>query len=201
MAAPNSGLDVCNASLDLLSEEPIANITNPTDRLGKRVARWYDARRRAVLRRHTWNFATKRVSLPALAAEPEYEYSTAYQLPSDFIRFVDAADLGLVDYAIEDGTLLCNESGTLNFRYIYDCTNISKWDAQAVEVLKLDLAMYLAPGCGKKDMIGDFKELLDEASADAHATDGQESPPKRIHRSRLRSARRGIKTRRGDIYE
>lgn len=202
MATPNSPLIICNMSLDLLKQDEISALDQTGGEVGRLCARWFDSRRRAVLRRHTWNFATKRTQLAEHAEAPTFNYTTQYALPSDFIRLVGIGELEqLTDYQIENNFLLCNESGSLSFRYIYNHTNLSQWDPLAIEVLILDNAIFLAPKVGQASMVEGLRDMLAETLLDAHAIDGQEAPPRRVQRSKLRTARRGMRTRRADILE
>jgi hypothetical protein len=204
MAAPNSGLHICNLTMDLLNQETINQLDPPSNKSERLCARWYDQVRRATLRKHTWNFAIKRVSLAAMSEVPAFGYSAKFQLPTDYLRMVSIGERHEheVDYEVENGELLLNESGPINLVYIYDHTTVAKFDPLFIEVFAVNLALRLAGKFGKSsneklELKGQAEDLMSEAEA----VDGQERPPRKVNRSRLRQARQGLYRRRHDMIE
>lgn len=197
MAAPTAAVDICNLALDLLRQDSITSITSPTGGADTICARWYDHTRRATLRKHPWNFATKRATLTANVTAPTFGYSSAFDLPVNFIRLCTIGDDYINDlqgkYQIENFQLLFNAdaSGALKIRYIYDFTNVSQMDALFIDVLAAELALRMAYKITGTDDAGDrIKEHLKLIAPEAYAIDGQERPPIRIQRSRFLDARR-----------
>lgn len=202
MAAPTSAVDVCNLALDLLKQDAITSIDAPTGGTDVICARWYDHVRRAVLRKHPWNFAGTRATLAANATAPAFGYSQAYDLPNDFIRLLTIGDDTLNDlqnaYQIEDNQLLYSaaDSSSLKIRYVYDFTNVALMDPLFVDVLAAELALRIAFKVTGSDEAGDkIKEHLKLIAPEAYAIDGQERPPIRIQRSKFLDRRRGGQSR------
>src|SRR5690606_15550414 len=80
-----SEVDIYNMALDLLDEE--VAIDPDDDRAPVRwMRRNFAPVRDAILRRNPWNFAIKRVVLPALVTPPAFGWKYRYQLPSDCLR-------------------------------------------------------------------------------------------------------------------
>ncbi len=115
MSAPNSSVDICRLALDLLKQTAVvSNIVNPTTTEEKVCARWYDATRRALLRKHFWVFARSRAAISRDSETPPFGYADAYKLPNDFLRlhFIgdDTLNNYVKDYEIEGRQILLNYS-------------------------------------------------------------------------------------------
>ncbi len=202
MATPNSPLHICNMMLDLLNQPSITQLSSPETATEKLCARWYDQVRRTTLRKHTWNFALKRISLAALSEAPVSDYSAQFQLPSDFLRILDIGERNAqeVDYEIENGNLLLNAEGPVYIRYVYNIETVSQFDPLFIEVFAAELALKLSGKFGKSaNEKAELKSYIDDLKEEAHAIDGQERPPTVVNRSRLMAARRGFHSRRNDI--
>jgi hypothetical protein len=192
-----SSTDIANLALDLLNAGTVNNIvtgTNPTEAM---LRRWYDQARRKVLREHPWNFAIKRATLAASSTAPAFEYSSAFPVPSDFIRLcvVQNGDGYIYDrtsYTYENNSILINsDSGALRIRYVYDIEDVNKFDPLFVDLLVLELALCVAYKMSDNNTnIQRIGELQRMRSAVARAIDGQESPPQRREVSRNVTARR-----------
>lgn len=193
MSTAQNEVDICNLALDHLNVDAISTITNPTDKVGKLCARWYDNTRKSVLRMHTWNFAMKRASIAKDVAVPTHGYSTQYSLPADYIRIVSIGENNIYrDYAIEGTKLLINETnaGSLDIRYVYDNKNVEQYDPLFVEFFALSLAHNLAyPLSGNITVMRAIEALKLEKQRAALGVDGQERKPVRRERSRFKDAR------------
>lgn len=198
----NSPVDICNLALDHLKEAPITEIENPSTPTETICARWYDHTRKAVLRKHPWNFAIKRQSLPALSEKPDFEYSKQFQLPSDFIRLISIGEFGTQKrYQLENGKILTDDinsiftsSGALPIRYVYNFKSVTQMDGLFIDILAVEIAMKISFQITGSNTRGrELMGLLNELSPEAYAVDGQERPPVRIERSRSLSARRGAR--------
>lgn len=187
-----SDVQICNLALDLLKEDRITSIETPITGIEILCARWYPTSRRAILRKHAWNFANKRAVLAASSITPLFGYSDAYPLPSDFLRLLGVGTYqDLKDYALEDDNILINNSATsLPIRYVADVTDVAKFDSLFIEMLAMEMAIKMAYAVQKsmtsvQDLREDYKELCRRAKA----IDGQERPPKVINKSNYLDAR------------
>jgi hypothetical protein len=202
MAAPTSAVEVCNLALDQLKQAPVSDISSPSTNVETICARHYDQTRREVLRKHPWNFAIKRAQITKDATAPTFGWGQAYNLPSDFIRLVSIGDDSIDElrgkYEIENSQILGNDldsqtANTIDVRYVYDITNVTKFDSLFLKTLYLQLAINLGPKFSVTSAIlRELKEELAETGPRATAVDGQERTPKRIQRSRLINARKGL---------
>jgi len=194
--APINEVEVCNLALDRLGQKSISSIDSPVGSAEELCARHYHQTRRAVLRAFIFNFSRKLATLTAsTTVTPAFGYSTAYALPNDFLRLLrigEYADLVGV-HEISDGCIYCDYGDTagLDVRYIFDAKTVAKFDPLFVRVLALQLAMDMAYGFTlKQSLIQGIDGELKDARLAAAAVAGQENPPVRIQRSRLRDARR-----------
>ena len=204
--AITSKTDIGNMALDLLSAGNVQDIENPTNPTAELLARWYDQARRNVLRSHPWNCASKRVVLAASSTDPEFGYTAAFPVPADFIRlkYICDSDGNIIqasEYTPEDNRILYNgDSGVLNLVYVYDLTDVSRMDSMLIDLIALELALCIAfkvtEGQTNVERVG---QLYKQRAALARAIDGQESPPRKITRSKALGARRNRSTNRTDI--
>ena len=198
-----SKLQIINMSLDLIDERSLNSIDNPRTITEQLMVRHFDQRRRAFLRKHTWNFATRRTSLPPLSESvPFGEWDNWYQLPTDYLRFCSLGEFysQLVGfYQIEDSRILTRNIqglGTgddLPLRYVFDHTNYPKYDPLAIDCLTYELAIFASAKITGKETIRRSlrKEYQDDVFPEAAAIDGQDRPPIKIERSRAIAARSG----------
>lgn len=200
MGTTQTKVQICNLALGALNAGIVSDIDEPSDSLERLCGDRYDPVRRSTLRRHDWNFATKRVLLAKSPDKPAFRYESQYPIPSDFIKFVSIGDFDdVVDYKFEDRKILIDGSsisttGTeaLPFRYIFDFTTVADFDPLFVEVLSLELALKLAPALsGKATLMQQIRSEIELLITEAYSIDGQESPPERIERSKYLAARRG----------
>jgi len=195
----NSKVGVCNLALIQLKQELVTDIDAPVSQSEKLCHAVYDQVRLSTLRSHPWNFAIRRRTLTKDSVVPEFGFSARYLFPSDFVRYLNRTDesgapilLRESNYQIEGGHLLLNSDGPINLRYIYDHTDITKWDELAIQVLALSIAVAIAPNfTSRETRIDAIKKDRQEVMDEARAIDGQERPPIRTERSRFRQARRG----------
>ena len=204
-----SETDIGNLALDLLSAGTVQDIVTPTSPTEELLSRWYDQVRRKVLREHPWNFAAKRTILAASGTAPDFGYTAAYPVPTDFIRLLTIQDTNGNDiqgqeYGFEFvGTQRCvvtnAEGGQLRVRYVYDITDVSKFDPLFIQLFAHELAMAIAykitESNGNVERLGQLAKM---AAGMAKSIDGQENPPKLITRSKGINSRRNLMGNRTD---
>ena len=209
---PSSSVDTCNLTLDFLKQSPINSIDTPITTTEYIMARWYDMERMAALRAHPWKFATKRALLtPNLSTPPPFGFAYAYDLPNDYIRKLTLGDDYLgglrLAHVIEDGQILApsgntgsasTDSTTLYFRYIYDCTDVNKFDSLFVKFFALQMAVDLSTKFAiSASLMRNLGTMFEEVNTLARAVNGQDAPIKRVQYSKLLTKRRGLP---GGIY-
>jgi hypothetical protein len=209
---PSSAVDMCNLSLDFLKQSPINSISEPITSTEYVMARWYDMERMAALRAHPWKFATKRVLLtPDLSATPPFGFAYAYNLPEDYIRKLTLGDDYLgglrLAHVIENGQILAPsgntgsasaDSTTLYLRYIYDCSDVNKFDALFIKFFALQMAVDLSTKFAiSASLMKNLGVMFEEVNTLARAVNGQDAPIKRVQYSKTLTKRRGLP---GGIY-
>ena len=94
------------------------------------------------------------------------------------------------DYTIEDGFILCNEAAPLNVRYVYDIQDIAKFSPTFLIAFAKKLSSYIAHAVtGSLNMAAGLSEMAGEDMASAKNLDAQQSPPRKITRSRWNEAK------------
>lgn len=187
-----SEVSICNAALSKLGAEPLLALTDNNNR-GRTMNGRYATVRDAELRRRRWRFAIKRVSIAALAATPDSDYSYQYQLPNDFLRLIPGGDIvstpDMSDYrsgesalySIEGRRILTDMGSPLAIRYIGRITDTAIFDSAFTEAL----ASRLAYECCKKitgndaekeRCLEDYKIAISEAKR-ANALEGAPQQP------------------------
>lgn len=84
-----TAVDICNLSLSLLGHAPdLVTSLAGTDTTSKLCNLHYPIARDSLMKSHNWNFAVKRAGLVPNATEPVFEFSNAYNLPSDYLRII-----------------------------------------------------------------------------------------------------------------
>lgn len=171
-----------NMALDLLEEVPMisAEDSRPAVRFMRRN---YGPTRDALLRRHPWNFALARASLPALADAPAFGWARAFQLPADALRVLPLADLGgfngrEVPFEVEGRSILTNAGAPLRIRYIARVEDDTLFDPIFREALTLALAVKGASLItGKQSYAERLRAMAQEATLAAQMIDGLEGTP------------------------
>lgn len=84
-------IDVINAALIRLGEQAITARTDANKRA--RIANaTFDELRDTVLQDHTWNFAIRRMELPADPDAPAHGFLRAFKVPGDALRVIDVEE-------------------------------------------------------------------------------------------------------------
>ena len=140
-----SVVEICNRALQKLGAARIVDITD-NSKNARSCNTAYNPTRLKELRRHTWNFAIKRASLPASVTPPLFDYRFAYPLPTDFLRLLAPDPISNredIEWVIEGNTIVTNDSAPLQIRYVADITDPNLMDPLFREAVSADLAMEL----------------------------------------------------------
>ncbi len=137
-----SKVEIANRALQLLGAKRITSFAEDS-RNGRAINAAYEPVKRALLRKHSWGCATKRIQLAADATAPAFGKENSFPLPSDWIRSLPL-DPGYQsnddDRVIEGRSILTDESDPLDLRYIYDITDPNEMDALFREALATAIA-------------------------------------------------------------
>lgn len=108
-------VQLCNLALARISEKPIATIADTTIR-AETCAREYQPALDEILEEGFWNFAQKRAALTINSTAPAFGYSSAFDLPDDFVGIEIFNNASVKDYdpqrrfKIEGNQLLTDET-------------------------------------------------------------------------------------------
>lgn len=203
-----SEVDVINMALGQLGQLSISTRIENTKQ-AREANRIFDQTRDNELRIHIWNFAVKRVVLPALVTVPAFGYSYAYQLPDDYIRVIQAGDFPpgsgrgwwwwggwghgseASEYRIEGRTIVTDYGAPLSLRYLARIIDPNLWDASFVSALACRLAMRLCETMtGASNKRQEAGEEYKESVTMAIRANAIEMPPEQLPPSSWELSRR-----------
>jgi len=161
-------VDIANSALTKMGAPPIMSFDDAI-KTARTIKNSFNACYQAVLRAHIWKCATKRAILAPLIAAPAYEYTYAFQKPSDWIRNIDFDDDP--EYRMEGQLILSNDS-PLYMRYIYDigAEQVSLLDSLCAEAVACYLAWTISYTITqdaqlRDQMWKDYKKVVAEAKS------------------------------------
>ena len=174
-------VSICNLALRSVGAQRITALTDANE-AARVLNDIYDLIRDEVLTAHPWNFASKRASLVAEDDAPEFDYDTAYALPTDCLRVIRMEETD-ADFKIEAGLLLTDES-TANILYIAKITDESKFSPFFVTTLAVRLASEIAyPLTNDQNLAVKKYEEYERKIKMAKSIDGQEGSVETIEDS------------------
>lgn len=204
-----TSVDIANRALSMLGEKRITALTDD-NKQGRAMNARYALLRDAELVAYPWRFAIKRVKLYSSGTAPEWGYSSLYALPNDCLRTikvggdgVNAQTIGVMHegsgytsgqraaYEIIEGELHTNLSSPVDFEYIAQITDVTKFNTLFIEVLAARLAADAAEELTQSDGKKKYAiAIYDETLSTARRTDAMRRPPRehstgRWHRSRM----------------
>lgn len=149
-----SEVDICNLALSRLGDTAnVASISPPEGSAqAEHCARFYPLARDVLLEMHPWHFATRRVTLAALAVD-SWHWQYAYARPSDAIKLLAVlppsatSDEQAQPYAAEasdSGGLILSNQQSANLLYIARVRDATVFSPRFVDALGWLLAAYLA---------------------------------------------------------
>lgn len=137
-----SDVGVCNLALDWCNTRNITSLNEDTKE-SKKCDAWYDLIRKSLLTNLNASFAIKRAKLAEdLNYTEVYGYKKAYSLPNDCLHVLNlGSPVQDTLYQIEGEHFLCDiESDDVYIRYIADIKDVTKFDAEFIDLLALKLA-------------------------------------------------------------
>ena len=172
MAVDEVGL--CNMALVLVGEERINALTED-NKPARFCNQHYPNIRDEVLREGSWNVATRRAALSIDAVKPVYEFTNAFQLPTDFLRLIRLENQRR-DHRLEEDKILSDE-GSMNIMYVFQLTDVSRMDPLLQKAIATKLAAELAiPIAQNLDLYRTLNALYTERIAEARLQDAMEGP-------------------------
>jgi hypothetical protein len=152
--------ELANFALSQLGHGRIMDIDEASP-VAEAIRSVWDLTRDATLRRREWNFASIRKVLVRLSTAPLFDWTFAYQLPSDYIRAVtlngEAAGTSQATWDIEGDVLLSN-SEKAELVYIRRVEQVSAWDDGFQKAFATALSAAAAPSITQSMGLADRME-------------------------------------------
>lgn len=179
-----STTDISNRALQKLGAKFIQSLTD-----GSKNARScnlaYEPCKKALLRKHTWNFSVKRVQLAASSTEPDFGPANIFPLPEDWLRLLPldpGGNVNSLDWQIESDGIHTNDDAPLQVRYVSNVTDPNKMDALFVEALSTlmahEMCEEVTQSNTKKDSLaGDLKDVVADAKRTNAIENISQEPP------------------------
>lgn len=186
-----SRVDIANMALGYVGDDPIPRIDDTTRR-ARTVSLYFNTARQRALRMGAWNCCSKRVELPKDATAPAFGFTNRYRLPGDFMRLICLIDASRdATYEIESGYILTDIDTPLKIKYVFDDTEVTRFDPLLTTVfaysLATDINEALSEDRGKsQDLVKKAEYWFNRAAG----VDGQERPPQELKHTSWLSARR-----------
>ena len=179
---------IANTALRRLAANPIVSFADGT-KSANCVNAFYEETRDDLLRAHAWNFATTRVKLAQLSADPAFGFDHAYGLPADWVRTVSVHDndagVGSIVFKEEtqdDQNVLLSDAEDVYLRYVAKITDPNCMPPDFRRALSRALATAMALDLSGSNTIRDAcdteatKLLLRAKSADALGSSPEQRP-------------------------
>lgn len=173
--------DIVNRSLARIGAPSIKEYQTDASVPAQKARLFYDADRRALLRRFWWRFAQSRASLAVSDTTPAFEYDYQYALPADFLalRYIwdterDEPWLRTPYPAALEGLYLLSDETSMDIVYTANVTDAAQFDPLFEQVLVLRLALDLVFPLVKLAVVGAadrIKMELDDAMKQAKQMD------------------------------
>ena len=153
----------------------------------------YAPTRDLVLEQKDWTFAASRDTLIPILPAPEFEYSSRFQLPPNFlvVRQVsdDPTSMRKIDYVKEQRTLLANYT-KLYLKYTVRITNVNYFSPTFVYALAHKLAAVIAKPLTESASLKQEMETMSQFYIDSGgAIDGTQTKVGKADASKIRNAR------------
>ena len=171
--------EVANLALAMVGAERVVSLSTDESKPSRLCNEFLPQVRDGCLVSHPWNFAIRRASLPASPTAPAFDFTQAYQVPSDCLRVlrIDSTDPH-EPFAREGGRILCNVAAPLKILYIARITEAGAWPALFADLVSARLAERLAvPLSADKAARNAIAELAERAMARARGIDAAEGTP------------------------
>lgn len=144
----SSPVQICNIALVALGANTILNLSEDSIAAIACNTHYQDSLKATLGAAH-WTFATKRASLPVLAAAPEFGFLAAYLLPPDNLHVQEAyAADGItaldIPWVVEDGKILTDQAAPLLIKYTYNNQETPTYPTLFIDALVARVASDLA---------------------------------------------------------
>ncbi len=173
--ATNSETSLCNTALVSLKANTLLNLTTDTSEEATICQVIYYQARNQLLVVYPWGFATKRATLQQNVVAPDWGYTYAYPLPSDYLKIQLIADEDINRFEVEEKQIVTDAS-TCKIKYTAEITDVGAFDEKFVFLLPyLIKAMMAYAITGKRTIEVSAWQLYQEMEIDAFNSDSSEN--------------------------
>ena len=177
-----SPVDIMNSALIKLGAERIISEDDSSTR-ARLCKERYPSVRDALLRSHPWNFAMAYSQLAEVTPKPGdvFDYERVFQLPSDCLRVISTnLPVDVRWEEIENGRIAA-DTAEIYVKFVRKISDVTKFDANFVEVLALalaaDIAYSLTQSTAQRE---EARESLRKELATARSYDAQVGSVRRV---------------------
>lgn len=189
-----SRADVINAALNWLGEPSSNAPLTDSSTWVRRIRDRYEERVRALLEKHSWNFARTVVQLVASEPTPD-GWLYGYPRPADCLRFLNLATdatFGAPTIAYEDRAgRLCADHDTVWLTYV-SASWVSyegSWSQAFADAVAADIAWRVAAVHSSRDVVERMSSTAVRAEYAARLWDGQQQGVQRLPATRWQRSR------------
>jgi len=172
-----SETNIANQALLLLGANTITDIdgTQPNAVV---MELFFDDARDALLRKYIWKFAIKRVQITENVTAPVFGRARAFDLPADYLAPLPPYpedDHMRLDWIVENGQIVSDESSPLDFRYIAKITDPLEMNVHFRQALSARLAILAAEKLTQSNSkIQNVSAIFDSAITEARMSNAIE---------------------------
>lgn len=175
-----SEADLCNAALMKVGGARIVALTD-NSREARLCKDLYAKTRDRVLRSHPWNFAIGRSTLALLPSAPEFEFSRAFQLPTDCLRVFSMEGDEVFNWKVEGRTVV-TDNVTCLIKYVKRVTDVTKYPDDFADALATILAVELSYALTQSTQLrSELVQISQLALRAARTSDAQEGAGDRFY--------------------
>ncbi len=170
-----TALEICSNALEMLADDPLESLDQDTP-AARRANNLYNTVKRAVLRSHPWNCATKRVILSPDVDAPAFDWTHQFTLPGDWLRTLQVGLKQCPEAFAPEGKKLLANTATLRLVYVAEIDE-DMMDAMLVEGMEKSMAAVLAyPTTASSALRDSMLAEVDKYMKSVRAIDGQDAP-------------------------
>ena len=160
---------ICNRALQLLGSAYITSLDDASKAVSE-CSNCYETLRDAETQANPWGFAKRQVQLAALTEAPLFDFSNAFQLPADFLRYLPPRRGFNPDWEIFGRQLYTNDAAPLNLTYLAQVTDTAQMHPLFREALSAAMAFNMCEALTqsntkKADALTTYKLAIQRAKA------------------------------------
>lgn len=177
--ADYSEVGVANLALHMMGRGAMLNALTDDSQAARVMRHAFPYARDATIRAFPWNFAKARATISANATAPDFEFSHAFDLPTDpfCLRVLRVDEMDAHNWRVEGRQILCNDAGPIKIKFLKRVTDFMQAEPLFVTTLATRLAAETATSLTEsaakaQDLLRAYQLKLREARA-VNSQEGQ----------------------------